>query len=268
MFNFRSLGYRSLPQDEARGLPGGREKSGAPRTYRHSPVFYCIVEAIIFLVGFAAFEYWRSPVPACGLSTPAAQYYDLNRYNTTQMYTEDGTEFMANTPEGEEFWQKVLDNHGIVSVPTEWAQSLDLPRTQPHPEIPDHSIYQIDVFHSLHCLYRIRTQLVSNETTNLWISQEHPNGEGPDNHTLHCIDYIRQSLICHADITLQGTEDFLHYSENSGHQCKDYGAIMNWVHKNLWMDHHIWLYKHYGLGGHNEVTGAHDAHDAHDAHEG
>ena len=41
---------------------------------------------------------------------------------------------------------------GVVSVPTEWATRLDLAPSLPSPDNPDHSIYQVDLFHSLHCL--------------------------------------------------------------------------------------------------------------------
>ncbi|KAH8886661.1 hypothetical protein GQ53DRAFT_657886 [Thozetella sp. PMI_491] len=169
---------------------------------------------------------------------------DLNTYNMTKIFTENA-ELMIDSPAAERFWDDVLNNHGIVSVPTSWALSLGFSPTLPHPDVEGYSVYQVDVFHSLHCLDRIRNQLVSNKSQDLWPFGDIPDPDKPDIHTLHCINFLRQQLTCHADIMLQGTDDFLHYAKNSGHQCRDYDAIMNWVNKHNWIGHHSWLTYHY-----------------------
>ncbi|KAF1971707.1 hypothetical protein BU23DRAFT_555875 [Bimuria novae-zelandiae CBS 107.79] len=67
-----------------------------------------------------------------------------------------------------------------------------------------------------------------------------------DKHTLHCINYIRQQIMCHSDTTLGGTDD-VHYSLNKGHQCRDYEAVVRWTKNHEWTGHEKWIEKMYGL---------------------
>ena len=41
---------------------------------------------------------------------------------------------------------------GVVSVPTQWALDLGLTTSLANPDQPDQSVYQVDMYHSLHCL--------------------------------------------------------------------------------------------------------------------
>lgn len=57
-------------------------------------------------------------------------------------------------------------------------------------------------------------------------------------HEYHCIDYIRQSIMCSGDMTLDYAE--LHEDgtrrgfsgANSTHQCRDWDAIVHWAEEN------------------------------------
>ena len=58
------------------------------------------------------------------------------------------------------------------------------------------------------------------------VRNDAPRTEDMDQHMVHCLDYIRQALQCHADMNLEyrvmsetGDEAFTGYSE---HQCRDY----------------------------------------------
>lgn len=60
-----------------------------------------------------------------------------------------------------------------------------------------------------------------------------------DSHTLHCLDYIREQLMCLSDITLQGTTgNFLDgFTKNNGHQCRNTDEIIAWAKKHRWDGH-------------------------------
>lgn len=172
----------------------------------------------------------------------------LGEYTLTwQLEGDEGSG--ASTVEAAELWRKILDSgflhrvfqnktlfgdggrisvhsanrnaynpaSGVVSVPHTWAQQQGLPPSEPHPERPDHGVYQIDLWHSLHCLYRIRNRIASHVPID-----EVPRDDG---HTLHCIDYIRQQLMCHADTTLQEALS----NRKTANQCKDFNVIQDWV---------------------------------------
>lgn len=57
-------------------------------------------------------------------------------------------------------------------------------------------------------------------------------------HWKHCIDYLRQALICNADVTLENLEmngdNLLGSVDGWGttHMCRDWSAILEWVEKN------------------------------------
>jgi hypothetical protein len=47
--------------------------------------------------------------------------------------------------------------------------------------------------------------------------------------------------MCHSDITLQATNDYFKYDQNYGHQCRDHGALKDWVIRHQWEGHKKYL---------------------------
>lgn len=53
---------------------------------------------------------------------------------------------------------------------------------------------------------------------------------------MHCLDHIREDLMCNADVELAGTSDY--YSFNTKpekRRCRDLGAIQDWVRRHRWI---------------------------------
>ncbi|KAF3015041.1 hypothetical protein E8E14_010274 [Neopestalotiopsis sp. 37M] len=122
---------------------------------------------------------------------------------------------------------------GIVAIDTEWALVHGYAPSVQHPEDASKSIYQIDMFHSMHCIYRLRNKLTSHAPLEEWPRD--------DEHTLHCLDYMREQLLCNSDLTLEGTDDLLHFNKNSGHVCRSSNAITAWAAAHHWNDHRQFL---------------------------
>lgn len=59
--------------------------------------------------------------------------------------------------------------------------------------------------------------------------------EGPDmsspTHVRHCIDFLRQSLMCHADTTFEMKDEALNGVRGFGteHRCKDWSQLVQWM---------------------------------------
>jgi hypothetical protein len=96
------------------------------------------------------------------------------------------------------------------------------------------------VFHDLHCLDKIRRAVYI----------EHYRGETDDRfwpHLMHCIDTLRQSIMCHSDLTLI-PEVFTHFRPNGhlmpvfqiSHTCRDFGAVQRWAKTRDATDENIW----------------------------
>lgn len=48
-------------------------------------------------------------------------------------------------------------------------------------------------------------------------------------HTFHCIDWLRQALVCNADLSLDATANYRSYGQDSEHKCRDFGEIWDWA---------------------------------------
>ena len=88
------------------------------------------------------------------------------------------------------------------------------------PAEPGHSVFQVDVFHQLHCLERLRRDILGAP----FLYQLNPNRteyHPYTQHTLHCIDYLRQAVMCTADMTLVSTQTDLEFDRSPDRKCRD-----------------------------------------------
>jgi len=85
-------------------------------------------------------------------------------------------------------------------------------------------VYMVSVFHQLHCL----SYLVQAYQTAL-AGEELP--QEVVHHSTHCFDYIRQSIMCAADTSLEGKTD-AGPGWGSKHECTDYDALLAWANEH------------------------------------
>ncbi|KAK6208555.1 hypothetical protein QIS74_12073 [Colletotrichum tabaci] len=99
----------------------------------------------------------------------------------------------------------------------------------------DGPFFTTTMTHQLHCIYmmgRFYSGLASGNTAGL--PADH------DTHFYHCIDYLRQAVMCSADLALEphhatdaddnGPGDG---SWNGMHVCKDYGQVLEYVDRQI-----------------------------------
>ncbi|KZS89650.1 hypothetical protein SISNIDRAFT_416712, partial [Sistotremastrum niveocremeum HHB9708] len=102
----------------------------------------------------------------------------------------------------------------------------------------DHYVISLDVFHQLHCLNLVRKAL--------WPDRYGPQELGdpvledddtPFDHVDHCVNIIRENIICNADTTpnvFQWSEEknmiFPHF--DSVHMCRNWESITEWVNEH------------------------------------
>ncbi|KAF2834035.1 hypothetical protein CC86DRAFT_279384 [Ophiobolus disseminans] len=132
-------------------------------------------------------------------------------------------------------WEALYE-FGISGIPRAEAAKLTN-ETLANPDNPDEYMIQLEVFHNLHCLNMIRKQLYPDEYPELWEYWEN----GTVNHfTLqakhidHCIDQLRQSLMCNSDVTpvVFGHNFFgrgIYPKLIATHTCRDFYAISDWA---------------------------------------
>ncbi|CZT25821.1 uncharacterized protein RCC_11490 [Ramularia collo-cygni] len=141
-----------------------------------------------------------------------------------------------SSPESDEFWTSLSppgEGFVLIDDPSGW----DLP---PGKTTAQGELYDVAVFHQLHCLTKIREHasllrfaLGKNDTAGF-----HKIISPQVDHMAHCFDYLRQSIMCAGDLTLEwpkegsNGEHLVVDGWGVQHQCKDWNAISEFVAKN------------------------------------
>ncbi|KAH8894750.1 hypothetical protein GQ53DRAFT_643036 [Thozetella sp. PMI_491] len=126
---------------------------------------------------------------------------------------------------------RIADSENYDNLPT------------PLPEY-DGAVFTTSVTHQLHCLYKLEEFFAS-----MMMSNGTGDGilESAGWHSRHCFEYLRQSILCCGDMTLEGRQTTFPDRNSPGsdgwdakHVCKDYGQIRRHLEKNR-ADDKVWI---------------------------
>ncbi|KAJ8067837.1 hypothetical protein OCU04_003431 [Sclerotinia nivalis] len=202
----------------------------SPRNYkRRSFMWGVVIHSFIFVtytVGlFATSSFFRHPSgPRTLAYTPAAEalQYEKVFYNGTLFAS--GLYKGDPRPELDLAWHNLVENNNIRISKEELGK---LGRTAL--PLADGSGYfgELNVYHHLHCLKFIRE---------VFYAEYYPDAQGPTTklHVDHCIDDIRQALMCHADtsITTFNWEEGIRrpMPDFAGwHTCNNWQVLDDWA---------------------------------------
>jgi len=118
-------------------------------------------------------------------------------------------------------WEAIEAGHGIVTVDSDWASSMNLIESMPDPFDPSKSIYVIAAYHDMHCIQYLRRHYFA-----MYSGQP---VTWPLEHDLHCLDSLRQSTMCHADGTLLRTYGQRDAGTQQTVMCRDWDALRDWA---------------------------------------
>ncbi|KAG2151241.1 uncharacterized protein EDB93DRAFT_307034 [Suillus bovinus] len=139
---------------------------------------------------------------------------------------------------GDDFPESLVPDAGKVRFVAEESVrfALDLPESEiewlsTSPPGTGHVVlgaenrsFFVAMFHQLHCLRLFRAALA---------------GENVQEHTHHCLNYLRQWILCQADLTMEAgdftTRDFEQDRVGATHVCRDWGKLYDSVAVN-WED--------------------------------
>ncbi|KAF2812836.1 uncharacterized protein BDZ99DRAFT_495991 [Mytilinidion resinicola] len=165
------------------------------------------------------------------LYSPAqdAVHYEIKKFN--HGFNDDISPLQGPpSDERDKLWED-LYNFGMSAIPK--SQATLLPnRTGPIPGLDGQYLVELDVFHQLHCLNNIRMSRYPDRYTT--ISHNGIPHDFADSHVEHCIDSIRQSLMCHSDISplvWQWSEEqnAMRMHGDVVHTCRNFDAIREWA---------------------------------------
>ncbi|KAK4444362.1 hypothetical protein QBC34DRAFT_498378 [Podospora aff. communis PSN243] len=117
----------------------------------------------------------------------------------------------------------VLGRHGDVLIPSSDLDGYGLPRGL-ETSVDGYDGFPLSAFHQLHCLKSIRKHYVA-------LQSNTPIVDSVDNHVDHCFDYLRQAIMCSADMTLEKArvDPDGHRRRVDGwgtmHKCRDWGRV-------------------------------------------
>ncbi|CAG7922007.1 unnamed protein product [Penicillium olsonii] len=204
---------------------------------------------LFFLVGALFGFQWRGDMDSlCGVHT--SQYSTFSREIGTKYNVKafNGSLLKENTfrlnagPEVDAAWESLGINYRSVRIPSEDAERSGLAADQVKISTKYGGGFPANVegLHHLHCLNLLRQSLFYN------YDYYHAKGEGPfvnddyivRHHVSHCLDIIRQQLMCTVDTGVLGQiwiypdspEPYVDF--NTRHRCKNFEDVRGWAEKN------------------------------------
>ncbi|KAG9239633.1 hypothetical protein BJ875DRAFT_85516 [Amylocarpus encephaloides] len=227
--------YSSVPGDESH--VGTKSKQRTRDFFSASPTTFCIclcllaLALISFVAGLNVGQVWShrhdsdGEERGDGLVDPQAFIGDIPKKNIKFRFPSG---YEAIDENGDQIWDDLMPlGSGFVRVPH--PRKYAMPRsTRIEKDAEDAELYSVSMTHQLHCLAVLRHVIVKYEKHD----KSRFAGEG---HEYHCLDYIRQSILCAGDTTLDhadieynadGSErEYGFTGANATHRCRDWDAI-------------------------------------------
>ncbi|MCJ1371185.1 hypothetical protein MMC20_002400 [Loxospora ochrophaea] len=190
------------------------------------------------LLGSLAFNAYfllsPSSVSVLGVSSSKTLYAQLMR-NVPIRWTHHSVWNSDNRTEEDSAWNDPPGfqvREAIVALPDSFTRSVGLPSAQRWPWDESKGVYFLEGLHNLHCVKYLRKALLElHEGRPLSISVRHLK---------HCLDGLRQFVMCNADDTPRYTgrlHDQAAEKEPFGgvgqpRMCRDWEKFMNWATEN------------------------------------
>ncbi|KIX93905.1 uncharacterized protein Z520_10242 [Fonsecaea multimorphosa CBS 102226] len=157
------------------------------------------------------------------------------QFQRDDIFSADNASDMAAEP-----WSSITAGEGYVLV--ENPRRLGLTGGMAYRPTSAAEVYGVSMFHQLHCLMSIKHSLLQPRSSNASLEA----------HIVHCVDYLRQSVMCCGDTTLERGHEaggiFKPPVDGWGntHMCRDWDALFSFA-----MAHQYEVAKNSGiLSGH------------------
>ncbi|KAF2014374.1 hypothetical protein BU24DRAFT_213519 [Aaosphaeria arxii CBS 175.79] len=118
-------------------------------------------------------------------------------------------------------WDAIDTDAMAISLHDNFAKQVGLGPSTRFPWDTERSIYYLKGFHDLHCLKLVRKAIVTREYGN--------NSTITLSHLLHCLDGLRQDVICTADDTPMPALIAHHVGDGQLRRCRDWNKMAAWA---------------------------------------
>ncbi|EPE24425.1 hypothetical protein GLAREA_08277 [Glarea lozoyensis ATCC 20868] len=177
----------------------------------------------------------------CVLATDKLLGEDIG-WNT--ILWEDQPDFVNSDPDGLDHsqhskWSDIYPSSWIwVPQPSNhgYGGGVKLIDHAVHPEEFEDTTegFSVSVMHQVHCVAELKRALIQYRKDGVT--------QIADEHLDHCTEYLRQAVICHADLTLERPENMTFPQGSTGwgdmHRCRDWDAVLKTIqdHSIGWVD--------------------------------
>ncbi|MCJ1312554.1 hypothetical protein MMC25_006228 [Agyrium rufum] len=161
--------------------------------------------------------------PTC-LSLYATAKLPENEINIPFQYSTEYGSDNHDLEAKDRLWNAIDISEGMVAITHEESDSLGLPRSKTFPWDINKGMYLSHAHHAMHCTTLLHAYTYDSHRGKIPMVTYH--------HVEHCLDLIRQDIICHAD-------DFMDYTKGHGdeflvgnhqpRQCRDWSKLSEWL---------------------------------------
>jgi len=123
----------------------------------------------------------------------------------------------------DENWDSINVDRTVVVIDHKEARRLGLPKSSNYVWDDTKGMYIINVYHQLHCLKKLYRRITEDE-------KDLPRSSSSE-HLVHCIDALRQDVVCIADDNLRWNDGTSLKADGEGQirQCKDFSKLEEWA---------------------------------------
>ncbi|KIJ48692.1 hypothetical protein M422DRAFT_162401, partial [Sphaerobolus stellatus SS14] len=123
-----------------------------------------------------------------------------------------------------------LYNHTVMKIPKQ-DMALMANKSWPIKDEPGYYLGLFDVFHQLHCLDSIRRTLHKDY---YGVGEHHNYDMLEPKHAFHCVEYIRQALMCNPDVSMNVWNWYddlkgVRGSSHQAHTCVNFSKLQEWA---------------------------------------
>ncbi|KAK2048599.1 hypothetical protein LZ31DRAFT_46999 [Colletotrichum somersetense] len=223
-------GYRNCLHNEYQD-PATRRTNRWLAVLKSSRYF---VDTILLLVILGLLVRQQSQTPSTSALSVGDDLTGVSGKFSTQIktFTPDYEGKYAPNDTSKFFTDETLNNWNELmpyGMGFQWVNDTHKYHDLPTPIVwPEKTVFTTSMTHQLHCLFAV-VQTYSGLTSGHEIPEDHHW------HMIHCFAYLRQTIMCSADMALEGLETTFpdHNGGSDGwdskHVCKDYSQVKNYL---------------------------------------
>ncbi|KAF8573441.1 hypothetical protein K439DRAFT_1665806 [Ramaria rubella] len=145
--------------------------------------------------------------------------WPISELDQVSMFVENSQRYALDAPSGAKEWAGLIPpGNGIIRLGLSYRP------------------FTISLFHQLQCLDIIRVAIVARATD--------PTHQGPEDVERHCMNYLREMVLCRSDLRLENVRGISLHSvqPTSMHTCRDWEDVYREAEKN-WQEWNRSMYE-------------------------